>query len=171
MEMVEPPVPQVRAKGIFGLISLFHTLYSTNCNVFSLLLSHSVTIDVNSVSDPPVANDDYASTNEDTPIGINVLDGRFGGLDSDPDGDTLTTMLLSGPINGGVVLNANGNVVYSPDTNFYGQDSFVYTISDGTGEMATATGADKFLMVHVDGTFLCCITDNNNIFPPFYLIQ
>jgi len=92
-------------------------------------------------NDPPVANDDSATTEEDTPITIDVVDGSFGGTDSDVDGDTLTTSLLSDPSNGSATLSAGGTFVYNPDPDFSGQDSFVYTVSDGTGLKATATGA------------------------------
>jgi len=88
----------------------------------------------------PLANDDSATTGEDTPITIDVVDGSFGGTDSDVDGDTLTTSLLSDPSNGSATLSAGGTFVYNPDPDFFGQDSFVYTVSDGTGLMATATG-------------------------------
>ena len=99
-----------------------------------------MTIDINAVNSPPVATDDYATTEEDTPVNFNVLDGSSGGADSDPDGDALTIALLNGPADGVLTLNPNGIAEYIPDKNFHGRDSFVYTISDGNGELATATG-------------------------------
>ena len=107
-----------------------------------LFISHAVTVNVKPVdNDPPVATDDSATTDEDTPITIDVVDGSFGGTDSDVDGDTLTTSLLSDPSNGSASLSAGGTFVYNPDPNFHGLDSFVYSVSDGTGLTATATGA------------------------------
>jgi len=39
-------------------------------------------------------------------------------------------------------LNADGETFqYTPNPNFHGQDSFVYTVSDGNGGVDTATGA------------------------------
>lgn len=96
---------------------------------------------VNVVNDAPVANDDSVLANEETPVSINVFDGSSGGADSDVDDVTLTIAIFSDPNNGVVVLNADGTFVYTPDPNFYGQDSFVYTLSDAAGETATATGA------------------------------
>ena len=42
----------------------------------------TVTITVNDVNDPPVANDDSATTDEDTPVTIDILDN-----DTDIDGN------------------------------------------------------------------------------------
>ena len=89
-------------------------------------------------NDPPVAKNDSDSTDEDTPVIIEVLSN-----DSDPDSDTLTTTGIvsgSGPNNGVATLTVNGSIVYTPNPNFNGQDSFVYSISDGNGGADTATG-------------------------------
>ena len=97
-----------------------------------------MTINVDSINDHPVATDDYATTNEDTPVNISVLPN-----DSDADGDTLTLepSLESDPSNGAVTLNAdNVTFDYTPNPDFVGLDSFVYTISDGEGGRDTATG-------------------------------
>lgn len=82
----------------------------------------------------PVANVDPILTDENTSVTINVVEG------SSVSGNTLTTAISSKPSNGLVTLNAGGTVVYTPDADFYGQDSFVYTISDGKGGTDTATG-------------------------------
>jgi large repetitive protein len=82
---------------------------------------------------PPVATNDTATTNEDTPVTIPVLAN-----DTDPDGDPLTVTIASAP-NGTVVINANGTVTYTPNPNFNGTDTITYTISDGNGGTSTAT--------------------------------
>jgi large repetitive protein len=81
----------------------------------------------------PVASDDTASTNEDTPVTIAVLTN-----DNDPDGDALTVANASAP-NGTVVINPDGTISYTPDANFTGTDIITYTISDGEGGTSTAT--------------------------------
>jgi len=97
-----------------------------------------VTINVNVVNDIPVATNDSVSTNEEMPVNIAVLTN-----DSDPDSDTLTNTGIvsgSGPSSGTLTLNADGVTFdYTPNVNFYGQDSFVYSISDGNGGTDTAT--------------------------------
>jgi len=110
----------------------------------SVLFISTVTIDINAINDPPVALDDAATTEQGASVTVNVLDGSFGGADSDPDsGDILTTVgATTSPGNGSVTLNpGDGTFSYSPNPAFIGQDSFVYTVSDGTGQTATATGA------------------------------
>ena len=54
------------------------------------------------------------------------------GNDSDPDGDPLTAVLVTGPSHGSLTLNANGSFSYTPAADFAGSDSFTYRASDGT---------------------------------------
>lgn len=49
------------------------------------------------------------------------------GNDTDPTQDTLTAVLVSGPSNGTLTLNADGSFVYTPGLGFVpGGDSFTY---------------------------------------------
>jgi len=119
---------------------------------FLIILCNAVTVNVNSSgNDLPVAANDFKSTNEDTPVNVAVLNN-----DSDPDSDPLTNAGVvsgSGPSSGTVSLNGDGETFqYTPNPNFHGQDSFVYTISDGNGGSATATGVYYWTM-QMD---LCC---------------
>ena len=107
----------------------------------------AVTINVNAINDPPVANDDLVTMTEDSTVTIDVLDGSAGGVDFDVDNDALTTALLSHSANGDVMLNTDGTFDYTPDPNFFGQDSFVYRVSDGNGGTDTATGVYSVLLV------------------------
>ena len=91
------------------------------------------TISVVEVNDPPVAVNDTASTNEDTPVTIPVLAN-----DTDADGDPLTVVTATAA-NGTVVRNANGTITYTPNKDFNGTDTITYTISDGRGGTSTAT--------------------------------
>lgn len=94
----------------------------------------TVTITVNPVNDNPVANDDGPITvAEDSSSGLGVLDN-----DNDIDGDTLSITNVTDPANG-TATNMGTYVVYTPDLNYYGSDSFDYTISDGNGGTDTAT--------------------------------
>ena len=107
--------------------------------VFALILTvclliSTATAVVAVVNTPPVAVNDSATTPQDTPVTIPVLDNDY-----DPDdGDTLTvdsvTQGTSGSVN-----NNGGNVTYTPDPSFNGIDSFNYTVSDGNGDTDTAT--------------------------------
>jgi len=87
-------------------------------------------------NDVPVANDDSASTMEDTPVTVSVLSN-----DSNPDGHALNIMAITtDPSNGDVTVKPDGTIKYTPDKNFFGRDTFVYQISDGNGGTDTATG-------------------------------
>jgi len=92
------------------------------------------TLSVNAVNDAPRAKDDCISTDEDTPFNINVLQN-----DTDVDGDTLSVTLDTVPSKGSVTDNGDGTLMYIPNANFNGTDSFSYTASDGHGGTDTAT--------------------------------
>ncbi len=84
----------------------------------------SITVNCTCNNNSPVANDDTASTLTNTPVDIDVLAN-----DSDPDGDPLIVVSVTQPSHGTVVNNGDG-VTYTPDTDYCGDDSFTYTISD-----------------------------------------
>jgi VCBS repeat-containing protein len=81
------------------------------------------------------ANDDTASTAEDTAVSGNVLTN-----DTNTGGGALTATKLTDPANGTVTLAANGAFTYTPAANFNGSDSFTYRATDGiTSEDATVS--------------------------------
>ncbi|MCB1814214.1 MAG: tandem-95 repeat protein, partial [Candidatus Competibacteraceae bacterium] len=110
------------------------------------------------VNQPPLAQDDAFSTDEDTPItGNDVLVDNGNGPDSDPDSDPLSVSQVNGsaftsgvafalPSGALLSMNSNGSFDYDPNGAFealalgqQGQDSFDYTLADGQGGTATAT--------------------------------
>ena len=104
----------------------------------------TVTISINAVNDPPIAADDSAQTQVNTPVTVDVLAN-----DSDPDGDTilLDSFNATSQFNGVVTRDDNGTLqdqsddklVYTPPQDAYGTDTFRYTISDGNVGTSTAT--------------------------------
>ncbi len=92
-----------------------------------------VDITVNPVDDAPVANDDSATTAEDTPVTVDVLAN-----DVDVDGDTLTATPLQNPQHGSLVVNPDKTIDYTPNLNYHGADGFTYTLSDGTSTRTAA---------------------------------
>ncbi len=80
----------------------------------------------------PQAINDVATVNEDTATNINVLANDF-----DPDGDPLTVTFAEAD-NGSVTITPSG-LTYQPDPDFNGQDTILYTISDGNEASSTAT--------------------------------
>ncbi|MBK5932236.1 Ig-like domain-containing protein, partial [Halochromatium salexigens] len=83
---------------------------------------------------PPVATDDSGTTDINTPVTLSVLAN-----DSDPDGDTLGLASVSAPANGSAVINNDGTITYTPATDFTGEDSFSYTVTDDDGATDSAT--------------------------------
>ena len=94
----------------------------------------AVTVDIVDVNQPPVANSDLVTTDEDTAITIAVL-----GNDSDDQAAPLAVSLVTGPANGSVVLNADGSFTYTPGADFNGDDVFVYRVTDAFGLTDDAT--------------------------------
>ena len=102
-----------------------------------LSTEESVTIEVKSVNDLPVASDDSYSTDEDSPLTIDAPGVLVN--DSDLEGDSLTAVLVSDPAHGTVVLDSDGSFSYTPDANFHGDDSFTYVANDGSADSNEAT--------------------------------
>lgn len=80
---------------------------------------------------PPVAHPQTLVTSVNTPMAI-TLTG------TDPDGHTLTYAVMSHPANGNLTGSAP-NLIYTPDTDFEGADSFTFTVSDGEFTSVPAT--------------------------------
>ncbi|RMB56458.1 tandem-95 repeat protein, partial [Dokdonia sinensis] len=92
----------------------------------------TATVDV-TITATPDAEDDIATTDEDTPVDISVLD-------NDDLGTEPTTITdVTDPANGTVTINGDGTVTYTPDPDFSGTDTFEYTITDDNGNTSTAT--------------------------------
>ena len=68
------------------------------------------------LNNPPVANDDSYSTNEDVTLSIGALGVLVN--DVDPDGDSLTATIVSGTSNGLVTLHSDGSFIYTPAPDF-----------------------------------------------------
>ena len=86
-----------------------------------------------------MAVDDRYSVEEDDPLRDSASRGVLAN-DSDPDGDSLTAILVTGPSHGTLTLNPDGSFRYrSTGDDFEGTDSFTYRVSDGNGGTDTAT--------------------------------
>ncbi len=92
-----------------------------------------VDLTVNAVNDTPTATDVSATGEEETPLTI-TLNG------SDVEGSSLSYQVATAPLNGSVTITGN-QAVYTGNSNFFGQDSFTYSVSDGelTSEAALVT--------------------------------
>ena len=93
-----------------------------------------VTVILATINEKPIAVNDTATTTFNKPVLIDVLQN-----DRDPDGDKLTLEFSQGKNGGEVTINSQNILIYTPKTNYSGEDSFTYTITDGKGGSATAT--------------------------------
>jgi hypothetical protein len=91
----------------------------------------TVSITVNALNDTPTATPQSVETDEDTAVPI-VLSG------TDPDEEPLTFAIVDQPTNG--LLSGDApNVTYTPNPDFFGPDSFTFTVSDGELISSAAT--------------------------------
>ena len=76
------------------------------------------------------ANDDAYSIYNNKILTVDSADGVLAN-DIDDNGQTLTAQLVTDVSNGNLTLNADGSFEYTPDYEFYGDDSFTYKAYDG----------------------------------------
>jgi VCBS repeat-containing protein len=90
-----------------------------------------VSIDINGIDDEPRPFADGYTLNEDQNLDISTDSGVLSN-DVEVDGEPLTADLVQTTTNGTLVFNIDGSFSYSPNSNFFGDDSFSYTVTDGT---------------------------------------
>ena len=59
--------------------------------------------------------------------------------DKDADGDKLTIEFFNQPKSGKLALDADNNLIYRPNEDFVGTDTFTYTVTDNNGASDTAS--------------------------------
>ena len=91
-------------------------------------------IDVSDDTNPPVANNNTATTEINSSIIIDVLDN-----DTDPAGKAIKLSSVSQPQNGVVEIFSDSSVKYTPESDFSGNDSFNYIIVNTDEKTASAT--------------------------------
>ena len=145
---------------INGIVSIDQTtgryFYTPNANFYGsdsfevtaldeggATVSETVLVTINQQADPPVAVDDTAITNEDTPVSIPVLAN-----DTDNDinigtSDTLSIAAgsISAPTHGTAIIDPNDEtqILYTPQTNNNNDVTFTYQVKDEAGNRDTAT--------------------------------
>ena len=99
-----------------------------------LSASYTFTINVTPVVDL-TATDALGNMLED-----DVMNDDLSLLASTTSGGNLVFTKASNPTNGSVVVNSNGTFTYTPAADFFGTDSFTYTVTDAAaGEALTQT--------------------------------
>jgi len=109
----------------------------------SLASGATVTVTVESGAMAPIAvNDSYQVGQKE------ILHVPAPGVlqnDTDPNGDLLTAILKDKPLYGDLVLNADGSLIYTPQGDFVGLDTFTYSAGDGLLNSSPATVEIKIL--------------------------
>ena len=98
----------------------------------------TVTLNVAAVNDPSVSNDDTYTVDQLTTLELSAADGVLIN-NTDVEADPLQAILVDGPQNGQLILNADGSLTCTPNATFFGEDSFTYRSVDGTDDGSIAT--------------------------------
>lgn len=83
------------------------------------------------VNNPPLAEDQSVTTDEDVAKQITLHA-------SDPENDSLTYAEVSNPAHGSL-RGTGANRTYTPESNFFGEDSFTFKANDGNSDSNVAT--------------------------------
>jgi len=94
----------------------------------------TVNVTVNAVEDDTVVVNDSVEINEDNAVTIDVVAN-----DTDVDSDPSPVQSVTQGTNGTVSINENGTVTYTPNANFHGSDSFIYTNAEGNTATVNVT--------------------------------
>ena len=117
-----------------NLVSGKHIYFVRACNVvgsFEECSNDSANSQEGTVNLPHTAVDDSTNTDEDTPVNYNVVANDLD-PDSNPEYSVMTITSVTSPANGSVVIDGNlVSLIYTPASNFHGNDNVTYTVSDG----------------------------------------
>ena len=121
------------ALGFDGLMTFVYRVTDTHgefdeATVYVTVLPEGVTNHI------PVANDDYAATEFEAAVNINVL-ANDTGLEDVP----ITLSISTPPALGSVLIEANNTVTFAPAAGFDGLMTFTYRVTDTHGEFDEAT--------------------------------
>jgi VCBS repeat-containing protein len=106
----------------------YKALEGTNASATALV---TITVlEIPRTNEWPVAASDTYFTVQNTPLEIPATSGLLIN-DSDADSEGITAALITAPARGVVTLNPDGSFLYTPNAEFWGQDSFVYQATDG----------------------------------------
>ena len=113
---------------LYKILVISSALLFTGCGSND---SHFNNENNSSENTPPVSNDGNINLNEDSSATY-ILDAI------DKDGDKLTYIIITEPSYGSVSIIGN-EVVYTPNVNYNGKDSFTYKANDGKVDSNIAT--------------------------------
>ena len=93
----------------------------------------TVSITVNAINDPPVAQDSTLTTSRNSVVTSTAIA-------TDIDENSLTYRIVSNPLYGSVTIDSvTGHFQYTPAFDYVGGDSFQFRVNDGVSDSASAT--------------------------------
>jgi gliding motility-associated-like protein len=134
-------VRYVPAKNFFGTVTARYTVSDNEGGVSNVA---TITITVNSVNDPPVANNDLAAAEENETVTINVLENdididgslNIGSVDLNTSQTGIQTSITTSA--GTFTVNGSGVVTFDPIENYNGIATTTYTVRDNGGATSNA---------------------------------
>ena len=106
----------------------------------------NVSIIINAVNDTPIANTDSETVAADS---SKTFDIRANDSDAETLLNDLTVTNISAPANGSVINNHDGTVTYTHNGSETNNDSFTYTINDGTTDSAPAQVSLNIVLLNI----------------------
>jgi Ca2+-binding RTX toxin-like protein len=91
------------------------------------------------VDHPVTASDDRYAATEDAVLTVSAAQGVLANDTAADGGKAAVAGTFATAQGGSVKLSADGSFVYTPKSNFFGSDSFVYTAKDADGDIDTGT--------------------------------
>ncbi|WP_240479525.1 Ig-like domain-containing protein [Pseudoalteromonas rubra] len=95
----------------------------------------TVTVTLTPVNDAPVAVDNVAQLMEEGSFEVNVL-GNDTDVDENDSFDASSVTVVRAPSSGQTQVTTAGAIIYTPNTNFSGEDTFTYTVADAAGAVS-----------------------------------
>ncbi|MBT1707421.1 tandem-95 repeat protein [Fulvivirgaceae bacterium PWU5] len=131
----------VPAKNFFGTVTARYTVADNEGGVSN---AATITITVNSVNDPPVANNDLAAAEENETVTVNVLENdididgslNIGTVDLNTSQTGIQTSITTSA--GIFTVNSSGVVTFDPNENYNGIATTTYTVRDNAGATSNA---------------------------------
>jgi hypothetical protein len=103
------------------------------------VLKAEVDVTYRAVNHAPTAAALTGTTDENSPLALQISDLLSHASDVDaPYGDVISLVSVGNASHGGVALDGQGGILFTPDAYYYGQAGFDYTIADNHGAQAKA---------------------------------
>jgi len=161
-------------QNVFGVAAETFKYRITDGELFA---DGTITVNITAVNDPPVANPDPNLTVDELTTGnmLVVLANDSAGPNEDSSQTIRIARIVTPTSSGQLSINADKTMlVYTPNDGFVGEDTFTYTITDGSIESAPAQGTitvvpvlrprainDPYTVLEDSGVTLLPVTTND----------